>query len=97
MSVIETVTFRLAADTDEAAFLAADRRVQTEFLYRQPGLLRRTTARDRRGEWIVVVLWRSERDAEAAATLAEDDRATSELIALIDQATVQTRRYSTLD
>jgi hypothetical protein len=95
--VIETVTFRLAAGTDEAAFLDADRRVQTEFLYRQRGLLRRTTARDRNGEWIVIVLWRSESDADAAAKLSESDRATSAFFALLDETTVQTRRYSTLD
>ena len=97
MSVIETLTFRLAVDTDEAVFLDADRRVQTEFHYRQPGLLRRTTARDRDGEWMVIVLWRSERDAEAAAELSKSDRATSELIGLVDKATLRTHRYSTLD
>jgi hypothetical protein len=97
VSVIETVTFRLAADTDEAEFLAADRRVQTEFLYHQPGLVRRTTARDRDGGWIVIVLWRSESDADAAATLSEDDRPTSELVAMLDGTTVETRRYATLD
>ena len=96
-SVIETITFRLAADTDEAAFLDADRRAQTEFFYRRPGLVRRTTARDRSGEWIVIVIWRSETDADAAARLSGSDPATSELAALIDDATVQTRRYSTLD
>lgn len=95
--MIETVTFRLAPDTDEAVFLDADRRVQTEFFYRQPGLLRRTTARDRHGEWIVIVIWRSEDDAEAAARLSEHDGATSELMALVDEATVRTRRYAPLD
>lgn len=95
--MIETVTFRLAPDTDEAVFLDADRRVQTEFFYRQPGLLRRTTARDRHGEWIVIVIWRSEDDAEAATRRSEHDPATSELMALVDRATVQTRRYSPLD
>ena len=97
VSVIETATFRLAADTDVAAFLDADRRVQTEFLYRQRGLVRRTTARDRDGEWIVIVLWRSESDADAAAKQSVRDRATSEFLALLDETTVRTRRYSTLD
>lgn len=97
MSVIETVTFRLAADTDESVFLDADRRVQTEFTYHQPGLLRRTTARDQQGEWIIVVLWSSQDDAEAAARRAERDGTTAELMALVDGATVETRRYSTLD
>jgi hypothetical protein len=97
MSVIETTTFRLATDTDDAVFLDADRRVQTEFVYQQPGVVRRTTARDQNGEWIVVVLWRSENDADAAARLSESDDATSELNALVDKTTIQVRRYSTLD
>ena len=95
--MIETVTFRLAPDTDEAVFLDADRRVQTEFFYRQPGLARRTTARDRHGEWIVIVLWRSEADAEAAARRSEHDPAASDFMNFVDQATVRTGRYTLLD
>ena len=41
MAVIEITTFRLADDVDEAAFLEADERVRTGFLYRQPGLVQR--------------------------------------------------------
>ena len=65
MAVIETMTFALRPDADEQAFLAADRRVQVEFAYHQPGLLRRTTARDSAGSWIVIDLWRSAVDADA--------------------------------
>lgn len=39
--MIEILRFRLGPDTDEAIFLAADRRVQEEFAYHQPGLLDR--------------------------------------------------------
>jgi hypothetical protein len=97
MSVIETMTFRLDPATDESAFLAADRRVQTEFAYQQPGLLRRTTAHGDNGEWIVVDVWRSAADADACAERWNGDPRTSELMALVDESTVQTRRYATLD
>jgi hypothetical protein len=36
--VIEIMRFRLRPGADEAAFLAADKRVQEEFAYQQPGL-----------------------------------------------------------
>lgn len=97
MSVVETLTFRLAADTDEAAFLDADRRVQTEFVPNLPGFMRRTTARGRDGEWLVVVLWSSESDAEAASKLAKDHPATNAFDALVDASTAEMKRYSTLD
>jgi hypothetical protein len=97
MALLETTTFRLAPTTDEAAFLDADRRIQTEFLYHQPGLLRRTTARGGGGEWVVVVVWQSESAADAAAQQSAREAAVSEFTALVDQSTVRTARYSTLD
>jgi len=95
--MIEIMRFRLAPGADEAAFLATDKRVQTEFAYRQPGLLRRTTARGEDRSWIVIDLWRSVQDADACAARWGDEPVTAEFVALIDQGSVQSERYSTLD
>jgi hypothetical protein len=97
MAVIETLTFRLTAGTDDAAFLAADRRLQTEFAYHQPGLVRRTTARSDDGEWFVVTLWSSGSDFDAAAATARSSPVVSEFAALLDEPSVRTSRYTTLD
>ena len=45
--VIEITTFALAGAADEDRFLLADERMRTGFLYKQPGLVRATTARGR--------------------------------------------------
>ncbi|MCU1450562.1 MAG: hypothetical protein JWP02_2732 [Acidimicrobiales bacterium] len=95
--VIQTTTFRLAGGADERAFLEVDERVRTGFLYRQPGLLRATTARADGGEWIVVVVWASADDADAAATRAATDPITTEMSQMVDAASVDRRRYATLD
>jgi hypothetical protein len=42
--VIEITRFRLRPGVSPAEFAAADARLQTEFAYQQPGLLRRTAA-----------------------------------------------------
>jgi|SRR5438552_14578418 len=97
MSVVETLTFRLASGSGESAFREADGRVQTEFTYLQPGLARRTTARGGDGEWLVLTLWVSEADAEASEARARDDPAVSALLAMVDRSTVRTKRYRTLD
>lgn len=97
MAVIETMTFALRPDADEHAFLAADRRVQVEFAYHQPGLLRRTTARDSAGGWIVIDLWRSAADADAMGESWDTAPAPAELMALVAAGTVQVHRYETLD
>jgi hypothetical protein len=96
MTVIEVVTFRIIPDVDEAQFLDADHQVQTEFVYAQPGALRRTTARG--GEdWLVVSLWASSGDADASARAAQDDAAVSRWARCIEPSSIITRRYDTLD
>jgi len=97
MAVIETTTFRLADGVADAAFLEADEQVRTGFLYQQPGLVRATTARGNDGEWIVVVLWASDEDANGAEGRAPSDPATGALMALVDGRTVDRRRYRTFD
>jgi hypothetical protein len=95
--VIEIMRFRLPAGAGEAAFLAADRRVQQEFAYHQPGLLRRTTARGEGGGWIVIDLWRSAADADACDARWEDDAVTQAFMDLLDRSSVSTERYQELD
>jgi heme-degrading monooxygenase HmoA len=92
--VLETRTFRLVEGADEAAFLAADRRVQAHLSANRAGFLRRTTARADNGEWLVVTIWQTGADAEANAG---DHTVDAEFDALIDRAADETKQYETLD
>jgi hypothetical protein len=95
--VIEIFSFKLMAGADEAAFLAVDKRLQSEFAYQQPGLLRRTTARGRAGDWVVIDLWQSEADAERTSSVWGNDPVTAEFAGFVDPDTVEVRRYHELD
>jgi hypothetical protein len=97
MAVIETHTFRLTDGADIGSFLDADRRVQTELMLRKPTFLRRTTAHDGHGDWIVVVVWSSGTDADTARAHFEEQPANLAFNALVDRPTFTTRRYETLD
>jgi hypothetical protein len=95
--VIEIMRFRLPPDGDEAAFLAADRRLQEEFIYQQPGLLRRTTARGEDGGWVMIALWRSSADADACEARAERDELPRGFWAMLDSSSIAVERYQELD
>ncbi len=97
MAVVETVTFRLASDTDEDDFLRADRAMQTEFIPNLPGFLRRTTARSDDGEWLVVTLWQSQPQALEGERLADSSPVCRRFFDLVDRETLMVKRYSTLD
>jgi hypothetical protein len=95
--LIEIFSFKLLPGADEAAFLAADKRLQAEFAYQQPGLMRRTTARATDGEWVVIDLWRSEADADRTSNVWGPDPVTAEFQSFVDPDTVLVRRFDELD
>jgi heme-degrading monooxygenase HmoA len=84
--VIELTTFRLRAGIDEADFVAADAAAQTGFFYRQPGLVRRTTARPSGAddEWLIVTWWASADAADCAAAALADGAANEAARAYLD-------------
>jgi hypothetical protein len=88
--------FRLLPGVGEETFLAADQRLQTEFAYQQRGLLRRTTAHDRHGDWLVIDHWRAEADADACAERWEHDPLALSFMNLVDRGSVRVQRFWTL-
>jgi hypothetical protein len=97
MAVMEIVTFRLLPGADEATFLAADYRMQTEFVPHRPGFARRTTARSDDGSWASVLLWSSMADAESAYADLEGDEVGAGFLSLVDPATLERRVFTLLD
>ncbi len=95
--LMEITTFRLADGAGEEEFVAADKAVQEEFFHRQTGLVRRTAACGAEGSWVVVTLWGSDEYADAAAEAAPGDPHWTAFTGLLDNATLDVRRYETLD
>ena len=95
--MIEILAFRLKEGADEAAFLAADKKVQVEFAYQQPGLLRRTTARAEDGNWMVIDIWQTAAHADACDARWGTDEVSSEFMTFVDESTVRSKRFFELD
>jgi hypothetical protein len=95
--MINVLTFRLLDGVDEAAFVAADARLQVEFANLQPGMLRRTTARGDDGEWAVFTIWASAAAAEAVAASSGENEVVAQFLALIDRSTLAVNQYLELE
>ena len=95
--IIEISTFQLVDGADESAFREADARMQVEFKYQQRGIVRRTIARSKDGEWIAVVFWESDEDAEAAHKASFHDASVLHFMTFVDASTYRTKRYASLD
>ena len=66
---IEWAPFKLADAVDEARLLRASDGLQTEFLARQPGFIRRELLKGQNGQWVDLVYWESE---DAAGRAMQD-------------------------
>jgi hypothetical protein len=95
--MVEIMRFRLRPEADAGGFEAADAEVQTQFAYRQLGIVRRTTARGTDGGWVVITLWRSSPDADASKVAEAGHPAVERFFSYVDATTVQTDRFATLD
>ena len=94
MPVLEICTFTVIGEQD--AMRAADARMQTDFAYQQPGLRRRTTARDEDGRWCVVSLWSTPDDAVAAEEAAETNKVAQDFWSRVDADSVSVQRFTLL-
>jgi len=94
VAVLEICTFTVTAD--EQALRAADERLQTDFAYQQPGLRRRTTARDDDGRWCIVSLWSSYDEAAAAEVAARTNEVAREFWSMVDADSVSVQRFTLL-
>ncbi len=71
--VLEWAPFTLKPGVTEADLLAASEALQTEFLGRQPGFIRRDLLRGQDGQWVDTVYWRSRAAADEAAQKVMDN------------------------
>jgi hypothetical protein len=95
--MIEIMTFRLGPGVEESEFLAADRALQEDFAYQQPGMLRRTLANGDSGSWIVIDLWHTRADREACAQRWEEDLVARRFMSFIEPGSITYALYEQLD
>jgi len=94
MAIIEIVRFKLAAGVDEQTFLRENEQVEREYIPKQPGFISREAARGDDGEWLVVVHWQTEQDADASMNKFMGDPNSQGFVTALDSSTLNMKRYS---
>ena len=91
--VIEVVTFKLKAGVSAAEFASVDKDVERQHVAKQPGFVSRESAAGENGEWLVIVHWRSAKDAEASMVTFERAPAAEHFMSKIEASTMSMKRY----
>jgi heme-degrading monooxygenase HmoA len=91
--VIEIVTFKLKSEVSPAEFAPIDKAVGREHVAKQPGFISRESAHGADGTWLVIVHWRSVKDADASMASFEKAPAAAAFMAKIETSTMSMKRY----
>jgi hypothetical protein len=82
--VIELMKFRLNDTTSVDEFVAINAKYQTEFVYQQQGLRRRTVAPGLNGQWIAITVWGSKSDVHRAQDAATHSKVANEFAGCVE-------------
>lgn len=91
--VVEVVTFKLKPGVSAAEFRTVDKDVEKQHVSRQPGFVSRESVGGEDGEWLVIVHWRSGKDADASMASFEKAPAAANFMSKIDASTMSMKRY----
>lgn len=92
-TVVEVVTFTLKPGVSAEEFRKADKDVETQHVAKQPGFFSRESASAADGEWLVIVHWRSTRDADASMASFASAPAAAGFMSRLDAQTMRMKRY----
>ena len=92
--VIEIVTLKLKDGVTYADFAPIDNAVKIEHVSKQPGYVSRESASGQDGEWLVIVHWSSEEEADASMASFSAAPAAGKFMDMIDASTMTMKRYS---
>jgi heme-degrading monooxygenase HmoA len=91
--VVEVVTFKLQPGIRASEFRAVDQAVEKQHVAKQPGFVSRESVAGDHGEWLVIVHWRSVKDADASMASFQTAPAAADFMSKIDTATMSMKRY----
>jgi hypothetical protein len=91
--VIEVVTFKIRAGVSIAEFATVDKALERDHVSMQPGFISRESAHSAGGEWLVIVHWRSSKDADASMASFETAPAAAPFMSRIEASTMNMKRY----
>jgi hypothetical protein len=94
--MIEVSKFKLTDDVREEEFLEKNGDYQQNFVYLQPGLVRRTVASGLEGEWIAITWWRSMTDARQSTAEALTSPIAIEFSLLLEPESIVTEYFKEL-
>lgn len=92
--VLEVTTFNIKTTASMQTFNALDAEVESNFTSKQPGFIKRQSAVDENGNYLVIVYWNTLADAQASMNKFMADESVADYASMIEGATMKMNRYT---
>ncbi len=93
-TIMEVTTFKTNSNVNPIEFATRDAQVEEDFTSKQKGFVKRQSAIDEKGNYVVVVYWESKADADASMSKFMNDESVADYAQMIDGSTMKMSRYS---
>ncbi|HCI9590167.1 TPA: hypothetical protein NQF56_001004 [Klebsiella variicola] len=91
--VIEIVTLKLKPGVSAEKFKKIGKKIEEQHVSRQPGFIYRESAAGPNHDWLVIVHWRSVKDADASMKSFPSASAAQKFMDSIDASSMKMTRY----
>lgn len=92
--ILEVTTFNINSNANPMVFAKRDAAIESDFTSKQPGFIKRQSAADDKGNYVVLVYWDNVVNAEASMNKFMADAAVADYAKMIDGATMKMSRYT---
>lgn len=92
--VLEVTTFRLKTISNATQFNELDKQVESNFTSHQPGFIKRQSAVNKNGEYMVLVYWKTAEDAQASMNKFMTDKSVANYAGMIEGSSMIMNRFS---
>ena len=93
-TIMEVTTFNISSNATPMAFTKRDAKIESDFTSKQPGFIKRQSGVDDKGNYVVIVYWKSTADADASMSKFMSDASVADYAKMIDGPTMKMSRYS---
>ncbi|MFD2587004.1 nuclear transport factor 2 family protein [Croceitalea marina] len=92
--VLEVTTFNLKTTSSQKTFNELDAMVESNFTIKQPGFIKRQSAVDKNGNYMVIVYWNTLTNAKASMDKFMTDASVADYAGMIEGATMKMNRFN---
>ena len=94
ITIMEVTTFNINSNVNAMTFAKRDAQVESDFTSKQPGFITRQSGLDDKGNYVVVVYWKSIANADASMNKFMSDASVADYAQMIDAPTMKMSRYT---